>query len=191
MSGLIVPFNNFVPKVDPSAFIAANATLIGEVEIGAMCGIWFNAVLRGDGPGIVIGDNSNIQDGAVIHVSAGRQGTVVGRNVTVGHLALLHACTVHDDAFIGMHSTVLDGAVVETGAMVAAGALVPPGKVVKAGELWAGNPAQKMRDIGEKDLNVFKWSALHYMELAKAYTGRPNVIDGSGPTPKVEDLAKK
>lgn len=191
MSGLIVPFNNFVPKVDPSAFIAANATLIGEVEIGAMCGIWFNAVLRGDGPGIVIGENSNIQDGVVIHVNAGRQGTIVGRNVTVGHLALLHACTVQDDAFIGMNSTVLDGAVVETGAMVAAGALVPPGKVVKARELWAGNPAQKMRDIGEKDLQVFKWSALHYMELAKAYTGRPNMIDGSGSTPKVEDLLKK
>ncbi|HKU95186.1 MAG TPA: gamma carbonic anhydrase family protein [Vineibacter sp.] len=191
MSGLIVPFNNFVPKVDPSAFVAPNATLIGEVEIGAMCGIWFNAVLRGDGPGIAIGDNSNIQDGVVIHVNAGRQGTIVGRNVTVGHLALLHACTVQDDAFIGMHSTVLDGAVVETGAMVAAGALVPPGKIVKAGELWAGNPAQKMRDIGEKDLQVFKWSALHYMELAKAYTGRPNMIDGSGPNPKVEDLLKK
>jgi carbonic anhydrase/acetyltransferase-like protein (isoleucine patch superfamily) len=98
---------------------------------------------------------------------------------------------VQDDAFIGMHATVLDNAVVETGAMVAAGALVPPGKVVKAGELWAGNPAQKMRDIGEKDLQMFKWSALHYMELAKAYTGRPNMVDGSGPTPKVEDLLKK
>jgi carbonic anhydrase/acetyltransferase-like protein (isoleucine patch superfamily) len=90
-----------------------------------------------------------------------------------------------------MHSTVLDGAVVESGAMVAAGALVPPGKIVKSGELWAGNPAQKLRDITEKDLQVFKWSALHYMELAKAYTGRPNMIDGSGPPPKAEDLLKK
>src|SRR5689334_6770986 len=169
MSGLIVPFNNFVPKIDPSAFIAANATLIGEVEIGAMCGIWFNAVLRGDGPGIVIGDNSNIQDGAVIHVSAGRQGTVVGRNVTVGHLALLHACTVQDDAFIGMHSTVLDGAVVETGAMVAAGALVPPGKVVRRGELWGGNPARKLRDLTEKDYAEFTRIVTGYVTLAKSY----------------------
>lgn len=181
MSGLIVPFNNHVPRVDPSAFIAPNATLIGEVEIGAMCGIWFNVVLRGDGPGIRIGDGSNIQDGSVIHVSANRSGTVVGRNVTVGHLALLHACTVQDDAFIGMHSTVLDGVVVETGAMVAAGALVPPGKIVRAGELWAGNPAQKMREVTDKDRQSFRWAALHYVELAKAYTGRPNAIDGSGP----------
>jgi carbonic anhydrase/acetyltransferase-like protein (isoleucine patch superfamily) len=191
MAGLIIPFNNFVPKIDPSAFVAPNATLIGEVTIGAMCGIWFNTVLRGDGPGITIGDNTNIQDGTVIHVNWGRDGTIVGRNVTVGHMALLHACTVQDDAFIGMHATVLDGAIVESGAMVAAGALVPPGKVVKAGELWAGNPAQKMRDINERDLQVFKWSALHYMELAKAYTGRPNIIDGSGPPPKPEALLKK
>ena len=159
MSGLILPFNNHTPRIDPSAFIAPNATLIGEVGIGAMCGIWFNVVLRGDGPGITIGDHSNIQDGTVIHVAANRGGTVVGRNVTVGHMALLHACTVQDDAFVGMHATVLDGAVVETGAMVAAGGLVPPGKIVKAGELWAGNPAQRMREITEKDLAAFKTRA--------------------------------
>ena len=126
MSGLIVPFNGFTPKIDKSAFIAPNATLIGEVEIGANCSIWFGAVLRGDGPGIRIGDNSNIQDGVVIHIASRGVGTVVGRNVTVGHLALLHACEVQDDSFIGMHSTVLDEAVVESGAMVAAGAVVTP-----------------------------------------------------------------
>jgi carbonic anhydrase/acetyltransferase-like protein (isoleucine patch superfamily) len=191
MSGLIIPFNNHLPKIDPSAFIAPNATLIGEVEIGAMCGIWFNCVLRGDGPGIRIGDNSNIQDGTVIHVAANRGGTVVGRNVTVGHMALLHACTVQDDAFVGMHATVLDGAVVESGAMVAAKALIPPGKIVKAGELWAGNPAQKMREVTDKDRMAFRWTALHYMELAKAYTGRPNYIEKTGPAPKADDLEKK
>lgn len=191
MSGLIIPFNNFTPKIDSSAFIAPNATVIGEVTIGAMCGIWFNVVLRGDGPGIVIGENTNIQDGVVVHVNWGRDGTSIGRNVTVGHMALLHACTVQDDAFIGMHATVLDGAIVESGAMVAAGALVPPGKIVKSGELWAGSPAQKLRNVGEKDLQLFTWTALHYMELAKAYTGRPNIIDGSGPTPNPESLKKK
>src|SRR5690606_16616152 len=129
MSGLIVPFNGFVPQVHSTAFIAPNATLIGEVEIAANCSIWFGAVLRGDGPGIRIGENSNIQDGTVIHIAARGVGTVVGRNVTVGHLALLHACEVQDDAFIGMHSTVLDEAVVETGAMVAAGAVVTPRKI--------------------------------------------------------------
>lgn len=169
MSGLIVPFNGFVPKIDKSAFIAPNATLIGEVEICANCSIWFGAVLRGDGPGIRIGDNSNIQDGVVIHIASRGVGTVVGRNVTVGHLALLHACEVQDDAFIGMHSTVLDEAIVETGAMVAAGAVVTPRKIVRSGELWAGNPAVKMRDITEKDIASFKRSAAGYVNLARSY----------------------
>jgi len=169
MSGLIVPFNGFVPRIDATAFVAPNATLIGEVEIGANCSIWYNAMLRGDGPGIRIGENSNIQDGVVIHIASRGVGTVVGRNVTVGHLALLHACTVQDNAFIGMHSTVLDEAVVESGAMVAAGAVVTPRKIVRTGELWAGNPATKMRDITEKDLESFKRSVASYVKLAQAY----------------------
>ncbi|MGE0152834.1 MAG: gamma carbonic anhydrase family protein [Reyranellaceae bacterium] len=184
MSGLLVPFLNHKPIVHQTAFIAPNATLIGEVEIGAHASIWYSCVLRGDGPGIKIGENTNIQDGTVIHVSSGRQGTVVGRNVTVGHLALLHACTVQDDSFIGMHSTVLDGVVVETGAMVAAGAVVTPGKVVRKGELWAGNPAKMIREIRETDLLVFRGSYLHYVELGKAGRGAPNMFDGSGPVPE-------
>ena len=183
MSALIVPHRGFVPKVARSAFIAPNATLVGDVEIGENASIWFGVILRGDGPGIRIGENSNLQDGTVVHIAARGLMTVVGRNVTVGHKALLHACEVQDGAFIGMNSTVLDGAVVESGAMVAAKALIPPGKIVKAGELWAGNPAQKMREVTDKDRMAFKWTALHYMELAKAYTGRPNAIDGSGPKP--------
>lgn len=171
MSGLVVPFNGFVPKVDASAFIASNATLIGDVEIGARCSIWFGAVLRGDGSSIRIGDGSNIQDGVVIHIASRGIGTVVGRNVTVGHLALLHACVVQDDSFIGMHSTVLDEAVVETGAMVAAGAVVTPRKIVRKGELWAGNPAVKMREITEKDLESFRRSAAGYVRLGQAYRG--------------------
>jgi carbonic anhydrase/acetyltransferase-like protein (isoleucine patch superfamily) len=171
MSGLIVPFNGFIPKVHPSAFIAPNASLIGDVETGADCSIWFGAVLRADGPPIRIGDGSNIQDGTVIHIAARGVGTTVGRNVTVGHLALLHACEIQDDAFIGMHSTVLDEAVVETGAMVAAGAVVTPRKIVRKGELWAGNPAVKMRDVTEKDLESFRRAAAGYVRLAAAYRG--------------------
>lgn len=169
MAGLIVPFNGILPKVDGSAFIAANATLVGDVTIGARCGIWFGAVLRADGPPIRIGDGSNIQDGTVIHIAARGVGTTVGRNVTVGHMALLHACEVQDDAFIGMHSTVLDEAVIETGAMVAAGAVVTPRKVVRQGELWAGNPAVKMRDIEERDIERFRRSAANYVALAQTY----------------------
>ena len=169
MSGLIVPFKGFVPKIDPSAFIAPNATLIGEVEIGANCGIWYGCILRGDGPGIRIGENSNLQDGTVVHVAKRGLMCVVGRNVTVGHMALLHACEVQDGAFIGMHSTLSDGVVVESQAMVAAGAVVTPGKIVRKGELWAGNPAQKMRDLTEKDFESFRQAAADYVELAKAY----------------------
>ena len=169
MSGLIVPFKGFVPKIDPSAFIAPNATLIGEVEIGANCGIWYGCILRGDGPGIRIGENSNLQDGTVVHVAARGLMAIVGRNVSVGHMALLHACEVQDDAFIGMNATVLDGAVVESGAMVAAGAVVTPRKIVRSGELWAGNPAQKLRDITDKDLEMFRRVVGHYIELANAH----------------------
>ena len=153
----------------PSAFIAANATLVGDVEIAANASIWFGCILRGDGPGIRVGENSNLQDGTVVHVAARGLMTVVGKNVTVGHMVLLHACEVQDDAFIGMHSTVLDGAVVESQAMVAAGALVTPGKIVRRGELWAGNPARKLRDLTEKDYETFKRIAAGYVALAKSY----------------------
>jgi gamma-carbonic anhydrase len=169
MSGLIVPHRGLVPKIASSAFIAPNATLVGDVEIGENTSIWFGVILRGDGPGIRIGDNSNLQDGTVVHVAARGLMTVVGRNVTVGHMALLHACEVQDGAFIGMRSTVLDGAVIESEAMVAAGALVAPGKVVRRGELWAGNPARKMRDLTEKDLADFKRVAAGYVSLSRTY----------------------
>jgi carbonic anhydrase/acetyltransferase-like protein (isoleucine patch superfamily) len=169
VSGLIVPFKGFVPKIAPSAFIAANATLVGDVEIGANASIWFGVILRGDGPGIRIGENSNLQDGTVVHVASAGLMTVVGRNVTVGHMALLHACEVQDGAFIGMHSTVLDGAVVESEAMVAAGAVVTPGKIVRRGELWAGNPARKLRDLAEKDLETFRRFTAGYVELSRSY----------------------
>jgi carbonic anhydrase/acetyltransferase-like protein (isoleucine patch superfamily) len=169
MSGLIVAHKDLVPRVDPTAFIAATATLVGDVEIAANASIWFGCILRGDGPGIRIGENSNLQDGTVVHVAARGLMTVVGRNVTVGHMVLLHACEVQDGAFVGMHSTVLDGAVIESGAMVAAGALIPPGKIVRRGELWAGNPGRKLRDLTEKDYENFKRVVAGYVELAKSY----------------------
>jgi carbonic anhydrase/acetyltransferase-like protein (isoleucine patch superfamily) len=169
MPGLIVPHRGFTPKVEPTAFIAANATLVGDVEIAANASIWFGCILRGDGPGIRVGENSNLQDGTVVHVAARGLMTTVGRNVTVGHMALLHACEVQDGAFIGMHSTVLDGAVIESEAMVAAGALIPPGKIVRRGELWAGNPARKLRDLTGKDYETFKRIVADYVTLSKSY----------------------
>jgi carbonic anhydrase/acetyltransferase-like protein (isoleucine patch superfamily) len=170
MSGLIVPHRGFTPKVHPTAFIAANATLVGDVEIGANASLWFGCILRGDGPGIRVGENSNLQDGTIVHVAKRGLMTIVGKNVTVGHMVLLHACEVHDGAFVGMHSTVLDGAVIESEAMVAAGALIPPGKIVRRGELWAGNPGRKLRDLTEKDYVKFKRVVADYVELARSYS---------------------
>ncbi len=175
MCGLIIPYRGILPRIAETVFIAATATVIGDVEIGADSGIWFAAVLRGDVNEIRIGEGTNIQDGAIIHVSSGRVGssaklgTFIGSGVTVGHMAVLHACTIGDDAFIGMGATVMDGAVVEDGAMVAAGALVTPGKRVKSGELWAGLPARRWRDLSPDDLVSMTDSAAHYVELAREY----------------------
>jgi gamma-carbonic anhydrase len=174
LSGLIVPHGGFTPRVDPTAFVAVNATLVGDVEIGANASIWFGCILRGDGPGIRIGENTNLQDGTIVHIAKRGLMTVVGKNVTVGHMVLLHACEVQDGAFIGMHSTVLDGAVVESRAMVAAGALVAPGKIVRTGELWAGNPARKLRDLTDKDYESFEDVVTGYVKLARSY--RPDDV---------------
>ena len=177
MSGLVVPFGNLVPKIAGDAFIAANATVIGDVEIGALSGIWFGCVVRGDGNSIRIGERTNIQDGTVIHVNAECDGgrgavgwrTTIGSDITVGHMALLHACTLEDGAFVGMKAVVMDGCVVEGQGMVAAGALLTPGKRVRKGELWAGSPARLMRQMSAAEFEYLTYSARHYVELAAAY----------------------
>jgi len=177
MSGLILPFGNLVPKIAGDAFIAANATVIGDVEIGAESGIWFGCVVRGDGNSIRIGARTNIQDGTVIHVNAERDGgrgavgwrTTIGSDITVGHMALLHACTLEDGAVVGMKAVVMDDCVVEGQGMVAAGALLTPGKRVRKGELWAGSPAKLMRQMSAAEFEYLTYSARHYVELAAAY----------------------
>jgi len=169
MSGLILPYKGTTPKIAEDAFIAANAIVIGDVEIGSDTGIWFNCVLRGDVNVIRIGRGTNIQDGTIIHVSSHSQGTFIGDGVTIGHLALIHACTLEDGCFIGMNATVMDTAHVETGAMVAAGALVTPGKRVPSGQLWAGSPARHIRDLSATDIEIIRYTAPHYVELAAEY----------------------
>jgi gamma-carbonic anhydrase len=169
VSALILSHHGRTPVIDGTAFVAPTATVIGDVEIGAESGIWFGCVLRGDVNEIRIGARTNIQDGTVIHVASLGQGTYIGDDVTVGHMALLHACTLESGCFVGMKACVMDGAHVEGGAMVAAGALVTPGKRVPRGELWAGSPAQRLRALTGKDLASFPESARRYVELAKTY----------------------
>ncbi|MEM7444233.1 MAG: gamma carbonic anhydrase family protein [Pseudomonadota bacterium] len=164
-----LPYRSILPTIDPTAFVAETASVIGDVVIGADSGIWFGCVLRGDVNVIRIGDRTNIQDGTVIHCNYDGQGAHIGSGITVGHMALLHDCTLEDDSFVGMRACVMDGAVVESGAMVAAGALVTPGKRVKSGELWAGSPARPMRALSAEERARFKWSADHYAALAREY----------------------
>lgn len=169
MSGIIVPYKGVTPKVADDAFIAPNATIIGNVEIGPGASIWYNCVLRGDVHEIRVGARTNIQDGTVIHCSYELAGTYIGDDVLVGHMALLHACTIRDGAFIGMGSIVLDEAVVESGAMIAAGGMVTPGKTVPSGQLWTGRPAKYARDLTDEEVAFNKWSVEHYAGLGQEY----------------------
>lgn len=166
---IILPYRGVMPTIDPTAFIAENAVIIGDVHIGAESNIWFGCILRGDVHEIRIGRRTNIQDGSVIHTTRNVSGTYIGDEVTVGHMSLLHACTVETNAFIGMGAIVLDEAVVEGGAMVAAGALVSPKKRVPKGQLWAGRPAKFMRELTKEDLDFFPVSADNYVKLSREY----------------------
>lgn len=166
---IIKPFKGISPRIGKDVFLADNAVVAGDVEIGDGSSVWFGCTVRGDVNDIKIGARTNIQDGTVIHVSSKLQGTYIGNDVTVGHMALLHACTIEDTAFIGMMACVMDGAFVETGAMVAAGALVTPGKRVLSGQLWGGSPARFMRELTPEEKDYIPYSAGHYVRLAREY----------------------
>ncbi|MBF0276465.1 MAG: gamma carbonic anhydrase family protein [SAR324 cluster bacterium] len=169
---IVLPYKDTVPSISSDAFIAQNAVLIGDVEIGFQSSIWYGCVLRGDVNNIRIGEKTNIQDGTVIHVSSQGQGAYLGDCITVGHMALVHACTVEDHAFIGMKACVMDDCYIESAAMVAAGSLVTPGKRIKAGELWAGNPARFKRHLSEEDQIRMNYVSTHYAELGQEYLTR-------------------
>lgn len=169
MQNNLLPYRAIVPKIDKTAFIAPNAYVIGDVEIGPESSIWYGCTVRGDVNDIKIGARTNIQDGSVIHVTRKVSGTYIGDDVTVGHMAMLHACRVGDRAFIGMQACILDEAVIEPGAMVAAGALVTPGKIVPSGQLWGGRPARYMRDMTEEEIAFLAVSADNYVRLAREY----------------------
>ena len=171
---MIRKYKNISPKIEASAFIAENVVIIGDVEIGAESSVWYNCVLRGDVNDIKIGARTNIQDGTIIHVSSTTQGTYIGDDVTVGHMALLHACTIGNSAFIGMQACVMDDAIVEDEAMVAAGALVTPGKRIPSHQLWGGSPAKFMRNLTAEEIEFLKFSADRYVRLSRDYLSGDN-----------------
>jgi len=172
-----LPYRGIMPTIHPNAFVAQTATVIGDTHVGEDSGIWYGCVIRGDVNEIRIGKRTNIQDLTMIHCAELGQGTYLGDDITVGHSAVLHACSVEDNAFIGIQACVMDDCIVEKGAMVAAGALVTPGKIVKAGEVWAGSPAKKLRDINEKDLEFFEINRQRYVRLAQEYKAEQSPKD--------------
>lgn len=144
---LILPVEGIAPQWGATCFIAPNCTIVGDVIMGDECSVWFNAVVRGDVNSIRMGNKVNIQDGAVIHCTFKRTKAIIGNNVSVGHNAIVHGCTVHDNVLIGMGSIVMDNAVVHSNTIIAAGAVVLEGTVCEGGSVYAGVPAKKVKDI--------------------------------------------
>jgi carbonic anhydrase/acetyltransferase-like protein (isoleucine patch superfamily) len=175
MSSPIRSFKGVVPRLGARVYVDPAATVIGDVELGDDVSVWPGAVLRGDVHHIRIGARSNVQDGAIVHVThdgpytPGGFPAIIGADVTIGHGAVIHACTIEDACLIGMHATVLDGAVVRKHGFVGAGALVPPGKIVGTRELWLGNPATLVRTLSDRQVEQLFYSAANYVRLKDEY----------------------
>ena len=146
---LIKSVKGIVPKFGDNCFLADNATITGDVMTGDNCSIWFNAVIRGDVHTIRIGNNVNIQDGAMVHCTYQKASVTIGNNVSIAHRAIIHGCTIDDNVLIGMGAIIMDGAVIHSNSIVGAGALVTEGTIVESGEVWAGLPAKKVKDIDQ------------------------------------------
>jgi len=157
------------PKIHPTAWVAENAVIIGDVEIGPGTSIWYNVVIRGDLNSIRIGENVNIQDGAIVHVESDDGPCLIGDRVTVGHQAIVHGCIVGDDALIGMGATILSWASVGMGALVAAGALIKEHEQIPDRTLWAGVPAKQRANIGEDMFQRMREGWQHYVKLGENY----------------------
>jgi carbonic anhydrase/acetyltransferase-like protein (isoleucine patch superfamily) len=160
---LIKTLNGKSPKFGKDCFLAETSTIIGQVEMGDNCSIWYNAVLRGDVHYIKIGNNTNVQDNAVIHATYKKSPTNIGNNVTIAHGAIVHGCTIKDNVMIGMNAVVLDDAVVESNSIIAAGSVVTKGTIVESGCVYAGIPAKKIKEISKELLEG------EIIRIAKAY----------------------
>ncbi len=147
---IIKPVNGKYPQISKDCFIAENATIVGEVFIGNQCSVWFNAVIRGDVHFIKIGNKVNIQDGAVIHATFQKSPTTIGNNVSIGHNAIVHGCTIHDNVLIGMGSIIMDDCIIEPNSIIAAGAVLTKNTHVESGSIYAGVPAKKIKNISKE-----------------------------------------
>ena len=167
----ILPVNGVEPSLGKNTFVAPNATIVGDVICGEDCSFWFNAVVRGDVNSIIIGHNSNIQDGAVIHCTYQKSQTIIGNYVSIAHNAVVHGCTIEDKVLIGMGAIVMDGAVIETGSIIAAGAIVTQNTRVPAGSIYAGNPAKLLKPVSPEASEVFMRTANNYVIYSEWFKG--------------------
>lgn len=165
---LIKEVRGKTPQFGTGCYLAENATVVGDVEMGDDCSVWFNAVVRGDVNAIRIGNKVNIQDGAVIHCTYEKAATTVGNNVSIGHNAIVHGCTVHDNVLIGMGAIVMDNAVIESNCIIAAGSVVLQGTKVEAGSVYAGVPAKKVKELSPE---LFEGEVQRIANNYKMYSG--------------------
>lgn len=166
---MIKSFQNIVPKIHESAFIAENAVIIGDVEIGAQASIWYNCVLRGDVNFIRIGARSNIQDGTIIHVSRNDFPTIIEEEVTVGHSATIHGCRIEKGSLIGIGAIILDGAQIGKNSLIAAGSLVTPNTVIPEGSFVLGSPARVKRELSNEEIENIQKFWQNYVTLSELY----------------------
>ncbi len=167
---LILPVKDKFPVIGHDCFIAENATIVGDVTIGNQCSVWFNAVIRGDVNSIIIGDQTNIQDGVIIHCTYQKAATVIGHHVSVGHNAVIHGCTLNNYVLIGMGAIVMDHAVVEDNCIIAAGSVVLENTICESGFIYAGTPAKKLKAVSEEQLQMLKQLPLNYILYSGWFT---------------------
>lgn len=166
---LIKSVRGHSPQFGKNCFLADNCTVVGEVTMGDNCTVWFNAVVRGDVHSITIGNNTNIQDGAIIHCTYQKAKVVIGNCVSIAHSAIVHGCTIEDNVLIGMGAIIMDDAVVGTGSVIAAGAVVLPGTKIEPGSIYAGTPAKRVKDVGSEMTEVIARTARNYPMYSEWY----------------------
>jgi gamma-carbonic anhydrase len=164
---IIKTIRGYTPQFGANCFLADTAVVVGEVRMGDNCTVWFNAVVRGDVHSITIGNNTNIQDGAIIHCTYQKAKTIIGNNVSIAHNAIVHGCTVEDNVLIGMGAIIMDDAVIGSGSVIAAGAIILPNTIVEPESIYAGVPARRIKDVGDEMKAVIMRTARNYPMYAE------------------------
>lgn len=172
----IYALGEHAPRFGEGSWIAHNATVIGAVEAGRNVTVWYNAVIRGDNEPITIGDNTNVQDGAILHNDEGVPLTI-GSDVTIGHMVMLHGCTIGDGSLIGINAVVLNNAVIGRNCIIGANALIPEGKVIPDRSLVVGSPGRVIRELSDEDIEHLKWNASHYVDNARRYAREMHALE--------------